>query len=539
MAWAPDFLPEFERRFRAHNRAMADREVVRHLKAYYADGVEGCVAFINDWCVTFDPRNKDPLPKLMPFMLFPRQVEFVHFILGCLNDKESGLVEKARDMGATWLCCAISVWLWLFHPGTIVGWGSRNLSYVDVMGDPKAIFPKIRQIINNLPFWLRPEGYRESIHGLRYRIINPENESAIIGEGGDNMGRGGRTSIYFKDESAHYEHPELIEAALGDNTDVQIDISSVNGNGNVFYRRRMAGEIWMPDRTPTPGKTRVFILDWRQHPGKTEEWYEKRKAKSELEGLGHIFAQEVDRDYSGSQVGVIIKAEWVRAAVDAHIKLKFAPGGSRIAGQDIADGGGDKNALAVVEGVILRFCDHWAGEADDAADIAIPACTSMKVTELYYDMIGVGSGFKSRIKAMRQEGQLPGRMTVTPWNAGGKVLDPDDPIIPGDHEAPTNEAQYFNLKAQAYFRLRSRFFKTYCAVVRGMKFDQSELISIDSSIAQLEQLKTELSQPIAKAGPKGKTLVDKKSAGQLSPNLADAVAIAYTPTRELSIFDVL
>jgi hypothetical protein len=55
----------------------------------------------------------------------------------------------------------------------------------------------------------------------------------LICEAGDNIGRGGRTLVYFKDESAHYEHPDLIEAALGDNTNVQIDISSVNGLGKL------------------------------------------------------------------------------------------------------------------------------------------------------------------------------------------------------------------------------------------------------------------------------------------------------------------
>ena len=66
--------------------------------------------------------------------------------------------------------------------------------------------------------------------------------------------------------SAHYEHPELIEAALSENTEVQVDISSVNGSGNVFYRRRMAGEIWTPGKKIESGVTRVFIFDWRDLP---------------------------------------------------------------------------------------------------------------------------------------------------------------------------------------------------------------------------------------------------------------------------------
>lgn len=532
----PDYQLEFETRLRRNNAAMQDTELRKQLQYYYEDH---CVDWINDWAVTFDPRNVLPIPRLLPFRLFPRQVEFVEFILACFNDKESGLAEKSRDMGATWLCAAISAWLWLYHPGTIIGWGSRKESYVDKMGDPKAIFPKIRQILDNLPSWMRPVGYNSSVHATYMRILNPVNGSAIIGEAGESMGRGGRTSIYFKDESAHYERAEMVEAALGDNTDVQIDMSSVNGSANVFYRRRMAGEVWHPDQICTSGKTRVFIFDWRDNPLKSQEWYDKRRARAEAEGLLHVFAQEVDRDYSGSVARVIIKAEWVRAAVDAHIKLGWKADGLKVAGQDVADGGGDKNALAIVHGNILRFCDHWGGEAPDAAHIAIPACAEFGVHELYYDSVGVGSGFKGGVNSLRERGALPKSLRVQPWQGGASPLDKDDPIIPGDMDSPTNDEQYANLKAQAWFRVRARFYKTYRAVVYGEKFDAGELISIDSRIPRLHELSMELSQAVHKYNTKGKTMVDKRPEGALSPNLADACVIAYNPTREISIFDVL
>ncbi len=110
-----------------------------------------------------------------------------------------------------------------------MGWGSLLAHNIDDRGNPKAIFLKIRQIIENLPREIMPAGYSARLHAPLMKILHPTDTATIIGEGGDNVGRGGRTTIYFKDESAHYEHPELIEAALGDNTDVQIDISSVNG----------------------------------------------------------------------------------------------------------------------------------------------------------------------------------------------------------------------------------------------------------------------------------------------------------------------
>lgn len=536
MSWPPDYYAEFKTRIKRKNVIFDKPELIPSIQAVYADDP---LLWINDWAVTMNPRNEWPTPKILPFILFPRQVEFVQFILGCLTDKENGLVEKSRDMGATWLCCAISVWMFLYKPSSVIGWGSLKAEQVDKHGDPKAIFPKIRQTIEFLPQWMLPDGFRMHLHANYMRVVNPRTGAAIIGESGDNMGRGGRTSIYFKDESAHYEHAESVEAALGDNTDVQIDVSSVNGSANVFYRRRMAGQIWMPGEEMEKGRTRVFIMDWRENPLKNQAWYDMRRKKAEAEGLLHIFAQEVDRDYTGSVERIIIKGEWIRAAVDAHIKLKFEPEGMKVAGQDVADGGGDKNALAVVHGNVLRFVDHWGGEAPDAAKIAIPICVELGVDELYYDSIGVGSGFKGGVNSIRERGGIPPRLRVKPWNGGGEVLDPDSPIIPGDMQSPTNKDQYHNLKAQGWFRLRARFYKTYRAVVHGEKFFTSELISLDSSITQLHQLQMELTQAIHKYSQTGKTMVDKKPDGALSPNLADAVVIAYTPAREVSILDVL
>lgn len=109
------------------------------------------------------------------------------------------------------------------------------------------------------------------------------------------------------------------------------------------------------------------------------------------------------------------------------------------------------------------------------------------------------------------------------------MLDPDKPIIPGDRDSPKNASQYANLKAQSWFRLRTRFIKTYKAVRHGEKFDPVDLISINSRIPRLHELKMELSQATHKINGTGKTLVDKLGEGVRSPNLADSIVICYNP----------
>ena len=537
MTWPPDIYGEIRRRYKlAYSLRGSPKDQMIANDYYRTHPVE----WMQDWGITFDPRNEGE--KLIPFIPFPRQIEFVHYLHELYTTRESGLVEKCRDVGATWLACLFSVWLWRYHPGATIGWGSRKEEYVDDSMNPKAIFPKIRQIIENLPSWQIPLGFSFRSHATYMKIINPENGASITGEAGDGIGRGGRTSIYFKDESAHYERPEKIEASLGDNTDVQVDISSVNGSANVFYRRRMAGEVWSSGCKIEHKKTRVFIFDWRDHPGKTQEWYDARRKKAEGEGLLHVFAQEVDRDYQGSTDKIIIRGEWIRAAIDAHLKLQRAGNwhtGVKAAGQDVADGGGDKNALAIRHGSVLKLIEGWGGEAQEAAKYAVPLCLDQCVTEIYYDCIGVGAGFKAQANTMRESGALPSRIKVMPWDASASPLEPERPIIPNDRDSPKNADHFLNMKAQAWWRLRTRFYKTYRAVLHGEEYPADELISLESGLPHLHQLEMELTQAEYAYNQAGKMLVDKRPNGALSPNLADAVVMCYCrPHATSSLFDV-
>ena len=533
--WKTDFTAEFARRLERMERLRGDDRLQRlAAEAYRLNPA----LWVEDWCITYDPRNVRPVPKTLPFMLFPRQHEFIRFLEECLRDRESGLIEKSRDIGATWLCCAFSVWLWLYTPGAAVGWGSRKEQLVDRIGDPDSIFEKMRMLIGKLPAFMLPEGFDRRIHLSSMKIINPATGAVIAGESGDQIGRGGRKMIYFKDEAAHYERPELIEAALGDNTDVQIDISSVNGTNNVFYRRRQAGEVWAPGCTIPPGHTRVFIFDWRDHPLKTQEWYDLRRSKAEAEGLLHLFAQEVDRDYSASLDRVVIPASWIRSAIDAHVKLKFTDDGETLGGLDICDEGGDKNALAIRKGVILKYAEHWGeGDTGDTARRAIQQCKEFGVRRLFFDSIGVGAGVKAETNRLKDIGQLPPHLRVLPWCAAASVLNPTDNIIPGDFQSPTNEDFFGNLKAQAWWMLRQQFERTYKAITQGVKYPSEQLISLPSTLPRLHEIIAELSSATQTYNAKGKIIVDKKPDGGRSPNLADSITMAFWPCESATIFD--
>jgi phage terminase large subunit len=386
IVWSkPDYAQVYAERAKRLENLRADPAMLDSLKAYYklhpAD-------FINDWGMTFDPRNIEiGLPSTVPFLLFPRQVEFISWLLARWRAREDGLAEKSRDMGVSWLCVAFAVWMWLFYPGAVIGFGSRKEEYVDRIGDPKSLFWKMRQFISLLPQEFRPAGWNEQKHAPCMKIANMENGSAIVGEAGDNIGRGNRTSIYFKDESAFYERPDAIDAALSQTSNCKIDISTPNGAGNPFYRKRHGG------RVP------VFTFDWRQDPRKGQAWYDKQC--HDLDAV--IVAQEIDINYSASVTDSFIPNELVMAAQLLGPAEVEALGPVKL-GVDVARFGGDKSVITARQGRVvlwqrvfskidtMSLAQHVKNEVE-----AIQKSGSV-VGQIAVDVIGVGSGVADRLR---------------------------------------------------------------------------------------------------------------------------------------------
>lgn len=532
--WPPDYRAVYAWRIEMLTTLRNDQAILASAKAYYSSRP---AEFIMHWMDTYNPRLTGN--KWIPFVFFQRQAEFIDFIESLRLDNENGLVEKCRDIGATWLACAYSVWSWLFLADDATGWGTRKQELVDKLGDPDSIFEKIRLLIKRLPSVWMPDGYKARDHSTFMKLINPDNGATITGESGDNIGRGGRKSRYWKDEAAHYERPEKIEAALGDNTNVQIDISSVNGLGNVFHRRRENGVDWTPGAVMPPGRVRVFIFDWRDHPEKTQEWYDLRKARFESEGLQHVFAQEVDRNYSAAIGNTIINSEWLTACIDAHLHipcLRVAPPDEWMAGLDVADKetDGDRNALAIRQWIILRSVEEW-GERDQGITTRrmVASVRSHPGIHVQYDSIGIGAGVKTEYNRLIDDG-LISRETVNlvSWNAGAAVVEPWERIVPGDDQSLFNRDFFGNFKAQAWWAMRTRCYKTWRARTLGDVYPADQLISFDSTMPLLHKLTKELAQATHGTSTGLRMIVNKKPDGTTSPNLADSAVMAYFPASD-------
>ena len=356
----PDYAPIWVERLERLQKLREKPELIPSVKAFYA---ENPCQFIIDWGTTFDPRNAEiGVETTVPFMLFPKQQEFIEWVVSRWRGREDGLAEKSRDMGVSWLCVAVAHWMWAFHPGVVVGFGSRKEEYVDKLGDPKSLFWKIRAYIMLLPSEFRPLGYSPKKHAPYLNITNPENGAVIAGEAGDNIGRGARTSIYFKDESAFYERPEAIDAALSQTSNCKIDVSTPNGNGNPFYRKRHNGKI------------SVFTFHWRDDPRKDEAWYKKQV--DTLDPV--VMAQEIEIDYNASTSdswidGALIEAAQNLGPADVHAN------GPWVIGVDAAHMGDDESVIARRRGLLtMPLIGMRKADGPDLAGRVMDDCETLE-----------------------------------------------------------------------------------------------------------------------------------------------------------------
>lgn len=449
---------------------------------YYRDKP---VEFINDWVITFDPRLKEN--KFIPMILFPKQKEFIEWLNDRYKNNENGICEKSRDSGMSWLAMAWSIHKWIYEDGFSAGFGSRKADFVDKLGNPSSIFEKGRMLIRYLPKFFLFDGFKEDVHLTYMRFINPTNGATITGESGDNIGRGGRTSIYFKDESAFYERPELIEASLVANTEVQIDISTPNGNGNPFHQKAVGGLI------------PKFTYHWTDDPRKNKEWKDKK-----IKEVGEIiFAQEYDIDYDASLPNICINNSYVRECVNIEVDDT----GDIVAGLDVADDGDDKNAITIRQGEKVLYIDSWSGlDVGQTTLKALNICEEWNVTIMNYDSIGVGAGVKSTVNLVK-----PKNIECIPVSVAESPSD----LKYGDKKFKDT---FLNLRAELWWLMRDR--------VKAKKI----------SIINDSELLSELSQPLYFFNENGKIKIESKkdmrNRGIKSPNKADSLLLAFAQTKK-------
>jgi phage terminase large subunit len=490
-------------------RLRADPALLAATIEHYKHEPGGYADFIHDWAVAPDPRNIGAgRSALVPFILMPRQRQMVEFILMCWRNREPGLIEKSRDAGASHILMMLACTLCLFNRDLVIGVGSAKEDLADRSGDPNSLLHKARSFLQYLP-----AEFLSPVSSAHMRLAFTATGSAIVAEAGDHIGRGGRSSLFFLDESAHIEHPKLVDAALSANTDVRIDISSVSGMANSFAERRHSGKI------------PIFTMHWRDDLRKDDAWAAKKRA--EVDEV--TWNAEYDLNYLASVPGVLLQPEKVRACIDAHKKLGIEPTGVKSGALDPADKR-DTIAFVARQGIVVTYCEAWrpqrGSDLFDTTEKAYGLADTFGLAYVTFDATSLGAGVRAAVNKIAERRRTNGQRAVTfkEFMPSGAVGSPDAKARGTDVK---NKDRFHNLKAQWYFGLRDRIENTWRAVNGATDYDPDNLISFSSAMpdGELNALCVELSIPVWRTSGTGKIIVEKYGAegNEDSPGRADAI----------------
>lgn len=234
--------------------------------------------------------------------------------------------------------------------------------------------------------------------------------------------------------------------------------------------------------------------------------------------------------YSDTIENAIIDPAWFDACIDAHEKLGFKPEGIEVLAFDPFDGGSDSAAITYLHGSVFTDADlSDVGRVNDCCDWALDYANQAKPEVFTWDAGGVGAGLKRQISDSIGKKNIQ----INMFQGQGKIENPDSEYqpTPGSRiKAKKNREVFFNLRAQMYWKLRDRIFRTYLAVTDGTYTDPSELISFSSNIKVMSTLRAELCRIPLKNNGSGKIQImskdEMKKEGIDSPNIGDCCMMA-------------
>lgn len=206
--------------------------------------------WINTFVVQVDPKQRGDLGKPGPFITYDFQEPAILKMLSWVRRGKDGVIEKSRQMGASWMLIILFTWLWLFHDYQTLLFISRNEKAVEDES-PNSLFWKIDFILKFLPSWMRPSKFRR--RKLFYG--NDSLTSAIFGEASTGQANvGGNTTAMGIDEYSQIKEDYEVLHRTSDSTQCRIFNGTHLGLETAFYELTQRRDM------------NKLVLHWSQHP---------------------------------------------------------------------------------------------------------------------------------------------------------------------------------------------------------------------------------------------------------------------------------
>jgi len=188
----------------------------------------------------------------------------LHQLIDIIEANDRVIVLKARQLGITWVLCALALWYVLFQNSANVLMFSRRENEAAAMKN------RVFLMYEQLPEWLQIPIGKNNDEMLEFPTMGSMVQSFPSTEGG---ARSDSATICILDEWAfqHYADTNYTAVLPAVEHGKLVGLSTANGKGNTFSR------IWHEAMQRLNSFIPVFI-PYTARPGRDEAWHKKQEA---------------------------------------------------------------------------------------------------------------------------------------------------------------------------------------------------------------------------------------------------------------------
>lgn len=218
---------------------------------------EDSAFWVNAFVWQFNPKKKGRGQQTGPFLTWPVQEKAMRTIESCVEDGRDLVIEKSREMGASWMLLFMFLHRFLFLEGQALALLSRNEKAVE-SESPDSLYWKLDFILDHLPDWMKPADFvrRKLFMGTK-RLNNFIAGEATTGK----AGVGGRSTAMGIDEFSQIDDDFEILHRTSDTTDCRIFNFTHKGLDTAAYHLTQRPDI------------RKLRMHWSEHPEKVRGAY--------------------------------------------------------------------------------------------------------------------------------------------------------------------------------------------------------------------------------------------------------------------------
>lgn len=248
------------------------RGMARESLKVQVEEIEKCRRDIHYWIRMYVwQENPNLAESIGPFVPWGFQTKAIDEILEAGESREDLLVEKSRDMGATWIFLLVDDWLARFHKKRLLAI-SKSSDAVDHKS-LNSLFGKVDFIHKYLPDWMLGSRGRKSVDRNKM-YFGFEDGGEITGEASTGRaGVSGRAYTMFIDEFSQVKEDWEVYHRTAATTGCRMFNGTHMGMGTAFYALSQNESI------------RKLRFHWTQHPRKNQGLYRYDTEKCRMDFL--------------------------------------------------------------------------------------------------------------------------------------------------------------------------------------------------------------------------------------------------------------